>query len=274
MEKNSMLADAGIMDIMELLVPKGEALAKRKKLKQPKLKAFDRDKKAVHAATVSVVIPAHNEEAYLKSTLMALRRQKYPCETIVVANGCDDRTAEVARDHCDRLVVLSQKSLGVARNLGAKMARGELLIFLDADTLLERNALRVIVNHFKRSDAAATVKGQPDTARFAYRLIYFLKNFMHRNVLRNGSAGVIICWREHFIGLGGFNENLEVRENSELMKRLKRFGRYRYIGKTVATTSMRRYERRGVWRIIWLWTKLWLESQFSDLQHRKYEIVR
>jgi glycosyltransferase involved in cell wall biosynthesis len=262
------------MDIMELLVREGETSARRKKSDGPKREPIHRDRNTARASTVSVVIPAHNEEAYLKDTLTALRRQRYPCEIIVVANGCDDRTADVARDHCDRLVVLSQKSLGVARNLGAKIAGGELLIFLDADTLLERNALRVIVNHFQKTDAAGTVKGRPDTGRFAYQLIYGLKNFMHRAVLRNGSAGVIICWKKDFVGLGGFNEHLEVRENSELMKRLKRFGGYRYIGGTVATTSMRRYERRGVWRIVWLWTKLWVESLFNDLQHRKYEIVR
>src|SRR5438132_11066500 len=69
---------------------------------------------------ISIIIPAHNEEAYLPLTLDALKRQNYPrFEIIVVANGCNDRTAEVARDQCDRLIVLSQKSLGVARNLGA-----------------------------------------------------------------------------------------------------------------------------------------------------------
>jgi glycosyltransferase involved in cell wall biosynthesis len=262
------------MDILELLVRNGSTSTRRKKSSGPERKAVQREKSTARATTVSVVIPAHNEEAYLKETLAAVRRQRHRCEIIVVANGCSDRTAEVARDHCDRLVVLSQKSLGVARNLGAKMAGGELLIFLDADTLLERDALSVIVRNFRLSDAAGTIKGRPDSSRFAYQLIYFLKNFMHRCVLRFGSAGVIICWKKDFIGLGGFNEHLEVRENSELMKRLKRFGRYRYIGKTVATTSMRRYERRGVWRTVWLWTKLWFESLFSDLQHRKYEIVR
>src|SRR5258706_9181264 len=82
---------------------------------------------------ISVIIPAHNEEGYLGATLAALHRQNYGrFEIIVIANGCDDRTADVARGHCHRLIVLSQKSLGVARNLGARLARGELLVFLDA----------------------------------------------------------------------------------------------------------------------------------------------
>src|SRR5215472_307067 len=61
---------------------------------------------------ISVIIPAHNEEAYLQRTLDALRRQNYGWfETVVVANGCTDRTVEVARGKCHRLIVLSQKSL-------------------------------------------------------------------------------------------------------------------------------------------------------------------
>src|SRR5437899_400561 len=90
------------------------------------------------ARSISVIIPAHNEQDYLGRTLDSLKRQNYPrFEVIVVANGCTDATAEVARDHCDRLIDLSQKSLGVARNLGARMAKGEILVFLDADTRLE-----------------------------------------------------------------------------------------------------------------------------------------
>src|ERR1043166_660735 len=76
---------------------------------------------------ISVIIPAHNEERYLGATLDALQRQDYRWfETIIVANGCSDRTAEIARRRCQRLIVLSRKNLGMARNLGARMARGEL----------------------------------------------------------------------------------------------------------------------------------------------------
>ena len=67
--------------------------------------------------------------------------------------------------------------------------------------------------------------------------------------LHPGSSGVILCWKEHFVRVGGFDEGLEVRENSELMKRLMRLGRYRYIGDITATTSMRRYEQRGLRRL-------------------------
>jgi len=172
------------------------------------------------------------------------------------------------------LITLDEKGLGPSRNLGARLASGDLLIFLDADTILEPHALRTISQQFTTRHAGGTLKGQPDSNRFAYRLIYGLKNFIHRFVVRNGSSGVIICWKQQFDQVGGFDERLELRENSELIRRLKRFGGYRYIGSTAATTSMRRYDRRGVKNIVLLWIKLWFLSLFSDLSHRKYESVR
>jgi glycosyltransferase involved in cell wall biosynthesis len=227
------------------------------------------------ARMISIIIPAHNEERYLDRTLQALQRQNYGWfEVIVVANGCTDRTKEVARGRCHRLIVLSQKSLGVARNLGARMARGELLLFLDADTLLEPMALRIIAETFTVRYAAGTIQGRPDDNRLAYRLIYGLKNLIHRCSLHPGSSGVILCWKEHFFRVGGFDEGLEVRENSELAKRLLRFGRYKYIGQVSATTSMRRYHRCGVGRVVWLWCKLWFESWLCDLHQKRYQPVR
>lgn len=224
---------------------------------------------------ISIIIPAHNEEDYLGATLKRLNREDYPeFEIVVVANGCRDRTADVAQGRCHRLVTLSQKSLGVARNLGARIATGELLVFLDADTLLEPDALRIIAEQFKERNSGGTLKGQPDSNRFAYRLIYSLKNFIHRFVVHNGSSGVILCWKKDFVRVGGFDEQLELRENSDLIRRLKRFGSYKFIGSTTATTSMRRYERRGIWRIVWLWIKLWFFGFFGDLRDRTYEPVR
>ena len=225
--------------------------------------------------SISVSIPAHNEEYYLGKTLEALRRQTCKAfEVVVIANGCSDHTAEIARGRCDQLIVLSQKSLGVARNLGARIAKGRLLIFLDADTLLDPKSLETILAEFADSNAAGTVRGVPDVSNVKYRLMYGMKNLVHRTSIHHGSSGVILCWKRHFMQTGGFDEGLEVRENSELIRRLKRFGKYKYLHNVRATTSMRRYDQRGFRRMIWLWLKLWIQSLFGDLHQRKYETVR
>ena len=65
-----------------------------------------------------------------------------------------------------------------------------------------------------------------------------------------------------------------MRENSDLIWRLKDFGAYKYIGEVAATTSMRRYEQYGFGRIFWLWIKVWFQTLFGDLHRRSYETVR
>lgn len=264
------------MEILgELLENPPPLLAKWKKAANQITSKPPQKPRSTPIRTISVIIPAHNEQHYLRQTLESLKRQDYDWfEVIVVANGCTDSTAEVARGRCNRLITLSQKSLGVSRNLGARLAKGELLLFLDADTVLEPMALRTIAEQFSKDYSAGTVKGRPDSERFKYRLIYGLKNFVHRFSLHRGSSGVILCWKKQFVRVGGFDEALEVRENSELMRRVGRFGKYKCIHDVTATTSMRRYDQRGCSRMVWLWVKLWFRSLFGDLHNRHYETVR
>ncbi|MCI0744146.1 MAG: glycosyltransferase [Verrucomicrobia subdivision 3 bacterium] len=224
---------------------------------------------------ISIVVPAHNEERYLPRTLEALRHQTLrDFEIIVVCNGCTDRTTDVARQSADQVIVMPERGLSRARNLGGRAARGGILLFLDADTLLDPGALEKVAVEFSPNFAAGTVRGCPDITRPSYRVMYAIKNFQHRCRLHEGSSGVILCWREHFLAVGGFDETLHVTENSDLIKRLRHFGKYAFISSTCVTTSMRRYENGGLTKMVCLWVKLWFQSLISDLSHQKYEAVR
>jgi glycosyltransferase involved in cell wall biosynthesis len=221
---------------------------------------------------ISIIIPAHNEEEFLPLTLDALNRQTYPrFESIVVTNGCTDGTADAVRGRCDQLFELEERGLGPARNLGAAKARGELLLFLDADTILEPNALEIVAAKFKRHHSAGTLRGVPDQKKGAYKIIYLLKNIVHKTRAHHGSSGVILCWKDHFEAVGGFDNELYLRENSDLMKKLRQFGSYQYISRTPAITSMRRYEKTGTAEMVLLWLKVWVLSNFSDIRNRTYE---
>ena len=224
---------------------------------------------------ISVIVPAHNEEQYLGDTLNALREQTYRYhEVIVVANGCEDDTGAIGRSLADKVIELPERALGKARNTGAAKARGELLVFLDADTRLEPRALEILAREFTPRHSSATFKGKPDRPKLAYRWLYLWKNLLHRSSLHCGSSGVICCWRDQFKEVAGFRQDLNVRENSELIRRLKQFGPYKYIEEAVAVTSMRRYEKGGAFRGLWEWLRIWAQSFVSDLRHRSYEPIR
>lgn len=92
----------------------------------------------MNAAGVSVVIPAHNAERYLGEAIeSALAQTAPPLEVVVVDDGSQDGTAEVARGFGSIVRCHSQPQggIGAARNRGVEMARGEYIAFLDADDL-------------------------------------------------------------------------------------------------------------------------------------------
>src|SRR5436190_23873955 len=89
---------------------------------------------------VSFVIPAWNEESVLGPTLeavrVAARHLAEPSEVIVADDSSTDQTAEIARQHGARVVTVQHRQISATRNAGAGAAQGDLLIFIDADTLV------------------------------------------------------------------------------------------------------------------------------------------
>jgi cellulose synthase/poly-beta-1,6-N-acetylglucosamine synthase-like glycosyltransferase/spore germination protein YaaH/peptidoglycan/xylan/chitin deacetylase (PgdA/CDA1 family) len=101
------------------------------------------------ALSVSVIVPAHNEERVIDKTLGALNRLRVaPQEVIVVDDGSTDATADVAR--CRGVTVVSQARQGkaAALNAGLRLAKGDIVVVLDADTMLSPDFLDVVLAHF------------------------------------------------------------------------------------------------------------------------------
>ena len=178
----------------------------------------------------SVIIPAHNEENYIRPTLHSLKSQTFQdFEVIVVANGCTDETEDIVKKRANerlRLLSLPKANVSVARNAGALNAQGKLLLFLDADTRLEDDALRMIKEQFQDNHAIATTKVLPDSAELKFRILMGLKNFDNQTKIFKGFSGTIICRKDDFHKVGGYNPNLRVKENHELRQKLEQLGEY------------------------------------------------
>lgn len=234
--------------------------------------------------TLSVIIPAHNEEKYIRTTLHSLQLQTFQdFEVIVVANGCSDGTEGVVRRRVTmhgnvRLCSLPRAQVSAARNYGAQNARGEILVFLDADTQLDADALQKMYAMFGSREGTkgygvGTTRVRPDVSKLKYSILMFLKNVFIRSGLYKGCSGVLICRRDDFLSVGGYDEQLAVREHRKLIVRLLKLGKYVCVP-VMATTSMRRFEKWGGWRIFFFWVSKWGQDKFGDLRRGKYENVR
>jgi len=111
---------------------------------------------------VSVVIPAYQAEDEIAQCLRSILEQTYPrdlYEIIVVNNGSTDRTATVAREFPVRVVDEPRRGVAQARNAGIAQARGELVVFTDADCVADRNWIEALVKRLSSEDGLGGVGG-------------------------------------------------------------------------------------------------------------------
>jgi rSAM/selenodomain-associated transferase 2 len=201
---------------------------------------------------VSVIIPVLNEELAIRATLESVICLE-PQEIIVVDGGSVDQTREVAASLGVR-VISSERGRALQMNQGARLARGEVLLFLHADTRLPKTAL---------DDVRAAME-DPAMAggRFDVRLDatgWMLNIVGHLISLRSRLSRVatgdqaIFLRREIFHNLGGYPE-IPLMEDVALSRALKRAGKVACL-KSRVVTSARRWQSEGVWRTIF---KMWM----------------
>ena len=205
------------------------------------------------SVAISVIVPAFNEEKYIKYVFEGLRSQTFrDFETIVVDKDSTDRTREIASKYA-RVIVEKREGIGIARNAGARAAKGGVLVFLDADTRPSKGLLEAYRASFK--DAAIVAATGPilpleKTTRrvnMGYRFVSVL--FVRLSILfgRPSVVGSNFAVRKRvFDAVGGFNEKFATYEDWDLSLRLRKMGRIAYIMGAVAYTSVRRIKAWGM----------------------------
>jgi glycosyltransferase involved in cell wall biosynthesis len=208
----------------------------------------------------SVIIPAHNEEVYIAKTLKALNHPDI--ETIVVCNGCTDRTEDVARGFKTKIVSLPERGVSNARNKGAEIALGEKLVFLDADIVVAEDTIQKILD----SDCSiGTSKAVPDTHDFMPTMVMAFKNLLNHF---GKSTGLIFCDREVFDSVGGFKVHMSKMEDGTFVREAKGKGKFGVVDSFVVN-NMRRFRKLGYSRLTFYWLREWLFP--TD---KEYEVIR
>ncbi len=205
---------------------------------------------------ISVIIPAYNEEKYLRGALYSVKNQSYDhnlLEMIVVNNASSDRTAEVFYDflaHNEirfKALLAEEKTLGVSRakNKGALLATGDVLIFLDADSEMSTNLAKVVAYYYLRGFRMGIIRLEPTSQGWLPRHFFRLIEFGKRTFRIAAQMGY--CERQLFLSEGGFNPLLYLSEDLDLFTRIKkRLWRenqdFIYIREAFIRTSTRRME--------------------------------
>jgi len=209
---------------------------------------------------ISVVIPTKNEEKYIKKCLISLKKQReYVKEIIVVDGGSTDRTVEIARKYAD--VVLVDPSLdspGKGRNAGASIAKGDILAFVDADTLVSDGWGKAVLEAFaKRGVLMASGPVYPYDSGIWLRIAYiFSYDFLVRatRLLKiTHFLGLNVAYRrDFFIKLGGF-PSTKLSEDILLSMKAGRCGKSVFSRKMAVLSSARRLRKQGIgWVLLYL----------------------
>jgi glycosyltransferase involved in cell wall biosynthesis len=192
---------------------------------------------------ISFIVPAHNEQACLGRTLQAIHDavraigQSY--EIIVVDDASTDCTADIARQNNAIVVPVNHRQIAATRNSGGRVAHGERLFFVDADTTVNP---RVIASALRSMDEGAVGGGAParfdGTAPLYARLLMWWFGLLMRLPGISGGA-FLFCTREAFHATGGFDERLFGAEDAAMSWALRREGRFVVLWRYVLTSGRR-----------------------------------
>lgn len=210
---------------------------------------------------ISVIIPAYNEEKFIQKTLESIKNTAaHLPEIIVVVNGSEDKTFEISKRYATKVLNFT-KAIGpsVARNEGAKIATGDVFVFLDADTEISNNTIQEVVANANHNIvgvcSAATIDEKADK-KLRAKIFFAFKNFVHKTKLHKGSLALIFCSREVFLGINGFNKDMRIGELNDFIKRAIKAGAvYKFLDNCHVITSLRRYEKEGYLRMFLFWIK-------------------
>jgi len=207
---------------------------------------------------VSVVVPAFNEEKYIRRCLTALACQEHPdfeMETIVVDDGSTDGTGAIARQFGVRVIAQTRRGVSGARQTGFEAARGEIIASMDADSEPPRDWLVRLVAALQNTPGVVGVYGpirlcgghsyEEWISSSLSGLFFWLNNRISKPTFSGQNFAV---WHDAWAHVGGFNPAWASSEDTLLSLKLARIGRVRFCWDIVVPTSARRAQE-GHWNI-------------------------
>jgi glycosyltransferase involved in cell wall biosynthesis len=203
---------------------------------------------------LSFIVPAHNEELLLGSSLAAIRAAARDAgadyEVIVVDDASTDSTARIAEDGDARVIQVNSRQIAATRNAGARAAKGNLFVFVDADTLVCSDVVREIHAAIQSGAVGGgcvfEFDGRVPLWARVIRPIFI--GAARRLKIVGGCC--VFSTRDAFDAIGGFCEEYFAGEDAAFITALKRHGRI-VIPKALVITSGRKVRTYSAFRLFW-----------------------
>lgn len=208
---------------------------------------------------ISIIVPTFNEEKIIASTLGNVRKVAPEAEIIVADGGSRDNTKRIAEKYAK--VHATRGNVGNARNTGAKMSEGDILVFLDADTTITRQ----FVDEALKALADSNVVGvggliMPHGTNQLEEAVFYFFNFLIKVSFLVGKpnlAGTCVAYkRKPFLEVGGFDISMVASEDFDLCKRISKKGKVVFLDNVVVRTSRRRLKKLGLRGLIADWSRV------------------
>lgn len=199
---------------------------------------------------LSIIIPTHNEENYLPKLLDCIKKQTYRDYEVIVADGhSTDKTGKIAKKYGCKVVEDEGLGPGAGRNIGVKVAKWNILLFLDADSMIEKDFLKNSLGDMKKRklDVAGSYI-YPSTSRiidWVFLGIFNFWCFMSQLFYPHACGTGIFCKKWLHNRVHGFDKTIKTAEDMDYVNRCSRYGKFRLLRNSKIIYSMRRYENEG-----------------------------
>jgi len=229
----------------------------------------------------SIIVPVYNEEKYIKETiekLLSLDYDKNRFEIILVENGSTDKSYEIISEYKNDNIKIYQSEKGVskAKNVGLKHTNesSDWTIFLDADTLIEKDFLKELNNYLNKHSGdnltigTTTIKAQNGNL---YDKVWF-KLFDMGHKITKTSYSVQIA-KTSIAKKIRFDEKLNYSEDLKFIEELSVFGNFFFLNTNQVSTSTRRFRKKGYLKTVIDWN-IQAFTPYKNKINKEYETVR
>lgn len=216
---------------------------------------------------ISIIIPTCNEAEQIATTITETKAASgnNAIEIIVADAGSADETVAIAKAYSATTLISDKKGRAAQMNRGAAIAKGELLYFLHADSIVPKNFTTHILNAYQKNFIGGCFKLAFDYNHWFLKANAWFTRF-NVNAVRFGDQSLFVT-KDVFKKCGGFREDLIMMEDQEIIHRIKKFGRF-IVMNGVVTTSARKYIDNGIYRMQAIFFRIWFLYYLGYSQNR------